>query len=481
MNEKQLYNFSPQHRIVIKDPETGEEKCSYNPRVVHSPLLSYSFSTNIQDTKGKFSITFYPDEFFPLENAFEPIYSKIQILDIVEIYEIMSNPILAENVPAFTGVVKSKKYASQCSNNNTSRRLVISGISVAGLLDQFLINLDATASSIMEQAPNNDEIQKSFTIKNLTSVDSLPTIDTLIKDLWQSFIEVATDKKVISTVKIQEYLERFVGSEPFVFGDNPPKLQYPLGCVFYGQATNNFYSILDTVAPNPVYEKFVFRDKNDGKMKIMIRESPFDLGKGKAWDSLPCTEILANEVKSFDITETDNEVYTVFFSYLDGYPIQEDYALKLQAAQAYNDGSLSCNTEKFGIYGYRPLIVHFNGYAKIAGEEDNSTQTKLQALNERLQEWYSNLPNMFYGTITIIAKDKKSSVNLYRELPETGEKISFMGGEFYVEGTEHKWSNGGNTEITLIVSRGGVYSENGFEKFNEIAQKYRIIETNVER
>lgn len=473
MNEKQLYSFAPQHRIVIKDPETGNEKCSFNPRIIHSPLLSYSFSTNIQDTKGKFSLTFYPDEFLPVENAAESIYEKIQKLDIVEIYEILSSPILAENVPAFTGIVKVKKYASQCSDNNTSRRLVISGISVAGLVDQFIINLDSTACAVMKQAPNNDYLQKRFTINNLTSIDSLPTIDMVAKDMWNSFVEVATSYEAISTIKIKDYLDRFIGDNPFVFGDNPPKLKYPLGCVFHGQATNNFFSILDTIAPDPVYEKYVFRDKKSGKMQIMVRESPFDMGKGKSWDSLPCTEITKTDVKSFDITETDNDVYTVFFSYLDGYPIQEDYALKLQAAEAMQDGSLSYDKEKFGIYGYRPLNVHFNGYAKIAGEEDNSTQTVLQKLNERLCEWYSKLPDMLYGTITIVAKDEN--------MPETGEKIRFMGGEFYVEGVEHKWQNGGNTEITLMVSRGGIYNNGNFEKFDEISQKYRMIETNVER
>ncbi len=455
MDYRQVVYNAPQHIVEFLDPDSGDVKVKFN--IKDSPLLSFSYSTNVRDTKGKFSITLYPDDLKTKEH----LLKKINTLDIVNIYQNITGK---EQVtkPSFTGIVKTRKYVSQCSDSVT-RRLVVSGYSVAGLIDQFFINLDVNATSITAQAAGDEELR--FTVNNLTDPSSLPTLDVVVDNMWKSFCSLAKMYKKLSSIKMLDYIEKYVGSNPFDF-ESPPKLHYPLGSVFAGQTTQNFYSILNVLCTQPVYESFVFRD-DEGKMRVKVREVPFDVGD--TWDKLPTQEIKPLDVKGFDFSLSDEEVYTIFFSYLDGYAIQEDIALKTQAVETRQDSSLILYDEKYQKYGYRPLFANFKGYSIQTGKKDTSTQDNITKLNSRLRDWYGNLENMLNGTINISCKTMD-------EMPVTGGKIKFLGGEFYVEGVEVKWNYGGNTEATLIVSRGGKYDSGEFEPFEDIADKFAMIE-----
>ena len=96
-------------------------------------LQSYQFSLSKSDVNGSFSLTFFPDKI-----GEQTLFDKIQILDIVEIYEnriengssLLSafNPSRRKNNPVFIGIVKSKKYVAQVTDGGIVRRLQVSGI-----------------------------------------------------------------------------------------------------------------------------------------------------------------------------------------------------------------------------------------------------------------------------------------------------------------------------------------------------------------
>jgi hypothetical protein len=209
-------------------------------------------------------------------------------------------------------------------------------------------------------------------------------------------------------------------------------------------------------------------------MRIKIRECPFD---PESWEGLKyvdpkkknklldCYNIPLRLVKGVDIEQSDEEVYTVFFSYLDGYPVQMQKLVILtkQEQESKSMPALVEYDEKYRKYGYRPLFVHFIGYGKIEKEDDTTTEERLQKLNKKLMDWYGNLEKMYNGMLIL-------STDLSMDMPQAGEKIAFLGGEFYVEASEHTWNYGGNPQTTLTISRGGIYTSS-VETHEEIIEE----------
>jgi hypothetical protein len=218
-----------------------------------------------------------------------------------------------------------------------------------------------------------------------------------------------------------------------------------------------------------MYEMFPYIES--GKTKIKIRKAPFDVD---TWGKINPKNKKIDSVllKGFDVAQSDEEVYTVFFSYLDGYPLQMDKALVLSAQRIKGVPGVILDDDKFGIYGYRPLYLSLHGYSK-SEKEDDSTGDKLNELSETLKEWFGNIEKMYSGSITM-------STSISNEMPCAGEKIPFLGGEFYVDTSEHRWNYGGNPETVLAISRGGDYSGGSFAELKEFEKRYRELKDEIE-
>jgi hypothetical protein len=63
---------------------------------------------------------------------------------------------------------------------------------------------------------------------------------------------------------------------------------------------------------------------------------------------------------------------------------------------------------------------------------------------------------MYSGTITLITDFNEPSTN-----PRIGCRLGFLGGEFYINKTEHTWQYGSTPTIKLHVSRGMIYDKSG--------------------
>lgn len=448
-------------------------------------LQSYQFSLSKNDVNGSFSLTFFPDKI-----GEQTLFDKIQILDIVEIYENRIengssllrafNPSRRKNSPVFIGIVKSKKYVAQVTDGGIVRRLQVSGISAAGLVSQFYLNLDSTAMILTKQIKETTNLRTKLTAE--IAGEDKPIKDVITK-VWDFFCELA---KTNGTVAIKTLIDGTNISGIFDCDNSP--IYYPFANLALGEQTQDFYSLIGGLTPEPIYERFATMDYDSGKMKIVIRQVPFrddgaadvyqnSKGKSVNWNGVFNRDLRSNEVKSIDLTVSDKEVYTVFFSYLNGYPIENDKLMKLIALEdEKGNPMLTFDDKKYQTYGYRPLIATFNGYDKSKKSNDKETESNLAKINKNMREWFGNLDRMMSGSITLAMtyNDDKPIM--------PGEVVGFLGGQFYVEGISHSWNYGQGGDINLSVSRGGDYDKGGkFHPFSGISEKINLLENRKEK
>lgn len=462
--EKAGYDYEVIQGIVgamLDGTYTSSFNKKYCDFSVKDTLLSMSFTLSVNDITGSFSLTLFPED-----NGIS-VFDNIQIMDIVEIRE-PSNVNNQASRPVFTGVVKTKKFITQTDGSGGLRRVSISGMAVTGLVSQFKINLDTTAMAITKQFKEQGNLNRDFTLKYLGE-KNLKVAD-VVKNVWNHFLDISSQDGM-GTPKIAEYIEATMGTIKEMFAFDDSAFYYPLGCIFNGEQTQDFFSLIDGVMPSPMYEKFAYMGA-DGRMKIMIRQVPFDSdkwsgfiqsresGKGKTMKVSFDTKLL----KSFELSQSDNEVYTVFYAYLNGYPVDEQKMLKLSTMEEFVDDTL-ITSDEYKTYGYKPLICHFIGYGMKDGEKDSDSISKMKDVTKKLKDWFSNLQNMFSGSMTISMSYQNGVVIMPGDvlLFLKNEKTQKYWAEFYVEGITHSWNYGQGGEINLTVSRGGKYNNGEFD------------------
>ena len=458
-------------RIVSFDPKTNKEDTKNT--IVLRPsdtdkekniLQSYSFKFSTSDTDGSFSLTLYPGN-VGIEEI--PIFDMIKPLQIVYIYERDKEA----KIPDFVGVINRKKFVAQAGSG---LRISVTGKSVASFISRFKISLDLNAMSLTNQMIEQTAINTELT--TALAKENPLLVSTVIKKIWEKTVELAKKAFKLSNFGLEKYISEYLGSD-FLDVEKGLKIKYPLASVFNGQSTINFWDIVGNIIPYPVYEKYAYINEK-GETKLKIREVPFDCSADGYFSTLDnlekdMTELDPAIIKSFDLEISDDEVYTAFFSHIVGSPIDIDKALRLAAqTDGYGANEVSLYATKADIYGYSLLTISFNGYGKNEKDYKDGGE-KLTDFNKRLELWYGHLDEMFKGTITL-------STIVREQMPMCGEIVSFLGGEFYVNETEHSWSFGGNPETKLTVSRGGDYSTKKFAPLKNITKRYSIFKKLLE-
>jgi hypothetical protein len=84
---------------------------------------------------------------------------------------------------------------------------------------------------------------------------------------------------------------------------------------------------------------------------------------------------------------------------------------------------------------------------------------------------------MLSGTLSLITNFNEKPGE---ENPKAGEKIQLLDGEFYVVHESHSWSYGGAPKLSLTVTRGCVYNQEGhIPEDDTLLQKYTFYQINV--
>lgn len=415
-------------------------------------LISYSFSESTSSIEGGFTFTIQEDP----DGSGYTAYDRIRNMFVVKIYE------GSDRTPSFVGVIHKKRVGKNLTDKGVRNTTSFSGESIAGLFTRFQIAMNIRIMSVKDADAANT---------NLTQKLSGMTLNpkSFLENTWEDYTAMTISglegEVALSNTKVVEIIANFMGSDFLETSATDADFAYPIASAFYQQGVNIITGIWQSILPPPVYEIFSRVDKA-GKCKIVVRESPFDsddltlndINFSAKWTGLRLTEVEPVKLTSFDLELSDEEVYTAYYSYLEGSVLSSESYVTLSQLSKSGEQTVCIDSEKLAVYGYRPLEVNFRGYARVGTDStrNNDVLKAFSALNLRLKEWYGNIDKMHAGSITLTTDFMKPEKN-----PRAGERLGFIGGQFYIKSTDHSWAYGGTPTIACTVNRGAKYSKSG--------------------
>lgn len=420
--------------ISYKSGSVYQEFSASSKYVSGMNLQSYQFQRSIRNTSGSFSITVKEDFNNSLSDSTKPFLDRVHNLDIVKIRE------NDEKDVDFVGFVTEISYSASEGN----KLITISGKSIDSLLEFFTIALDASAMAWTDQYIAVEA--RNLEYKSTDGGKGAATISDVVKKSFDFFCDVATGLDKLSNVKVIELINKYMINGGSLL-DETSKLsfEYPISSNILQDSTVNWLSYIRNLLPEAVYE-FYSVVKN-GVTKLKVRQVPFS---ASSWIKLPLVKIEDYSLINYSLQKSIEEVYTNFYSYVEGSSLSPDFWNKLTATTEGSTASVTL-VDKVKLYGYKPLQCNFIGFNT---ESEVDIREKFARLNKLLAEWYGNLDEVLTGSITIV--NIAGNVNA-----KIGERISFIGGQFYVIGENHSWNYGDSAKITYQLDRGGKYSTSG--------------------
>lgn len=396
----------------------------------YDDCIGYSYANSIVNPTGEFSLNFVPR----LDKNGLSWIDKIQTRDFVFIKEF--------GKIRYIGVVRTKSYSSQMTQKGPERNIVISGISLGGIIQTLTLPMNLylwdqqsdSANTINEGLINslNAEVEEE---QNLAKVLSLIT---------DGFYKVAfSSQELAGTILwFQEFTE---------YKTQVLESKYPQIFSVFQVGENNLWGIYREILPSPVYEIIgTFNIDNGIMYQIETRQTPFD---PEDWKNLRMTVIDPLYLISQDISQSDEEVYTHYYAEMinSGWTENQNYA--------NNDINTvsKLDKDKMKIYGYRQLSVNYKFFK--SDETNYNPREMLKNTSEQLYRWYHNNDRFYSGTITLNTVPDKDN-----KMIDIGEKIKYLKGEFYVEGYKRSGKYGERMTTVLNVTRGYEYDSSGNQK-----------------
>jgi hypothetical protein len=303
-----------------------------------------------------------------------------------------------------------------------------------------------------------DAISRTKILEDQLARDNLTLRDFMV-ETWEYFKEVS-EHAGISTTGLAEVITKFIGKgDPAIFIKvlgTEQNLRYNVAICFFNASNNAIADVWRNILPKPVYELFSRCDA--GEPKIIARQVPYadPDNDNYDWSELDCYVISPLSLISYELDQSDEEVYTAFVSYIIGSAMSREFYLAVN--QTGNDSTV-VYSEKQKIYGYKPLEISFHGYDRQSNTRNagiSGLPEALKALNNRASYWFSRFEDMYSGSLTVCTDFNEPETN-----PRIGFRARFMDGEFYITRTEHSWNYGGTPTIKLILSRGIRYDKDG--------------------
>ena len=416
--------------------------------IASNNLLSYSFSEAVDDLAGSFS--------FSVENetvteSGASLFDLIPLRCVVNIYE------ADLNTPVFRGIIRKRRNSGSMTADGPGKSTVFSGNSIIACITEFMVPLDLRISGVKDAIAKSKELQTHISGEEWET--GIP-IKSFMQKTWEHFRAVSKEVANANTELINLIDGKYIGSDFIRVTGRETSLKYPVATIFYNQANNYITDVWRNILPGPVYELFSRFDDEEKRPVIVARQVPFgDPDNGNTdWSNLkPLYGIDPVSLTAYDLEQGDGEVYTAFAAYVIGSPKAKEF---YQVVSEKVDPDMEINEAKSGIYGFKLLSVSFTGFDRMnnvkADERKNKLTSALKKLNKKTKYWYSRLDEMYSGTITLITNFKDKTKN-----PKAGGRVGFLGGEFYVEKSEHSWSYGKTPVNRLTVSRGMVYDSKG--------------------
>lgn len=392
----------------------------------YGDMISYEYDSTIKSPIDMFSLTFVPEQ----DKRGLTWKDKLRARDIVFISEFGKT--------RYIGIIKKTSYQSSMNGQNPLRRITVTGESIGGMLQSFLLpmNVYLWDNLGVDQKTANQALVDALSSQVTTGQDIIGILK-LIKD---NFVKVALK----TTGGFASLLDEFL-----VLSETALKVFYPMNFQPYQKENNTLWSIYKMILPQPTYE--IFGRYEDQKYNLIVRETPFD---AEDWNKLKITKLNPLFLIEHDLNDSDEEVYTHFYSQMPNAVLTEQ--------QNWANNSLDevsvFDEEKKGIYGFRQLEANFPFYNK-SGNEEFDAKEFLKNNSVRLYAWYKNNDEFLSGQITMHTVADKDN-----EYIKIGERIQYMQGasnsiEFYVEGIKRKGEYMATMTSTFTSTRGYEYNK----------------------
>ncbi len=419
-----------------KDKAKSKAKGAANYNALSDAMISYSYTESLYNVDSPFSMTLTPEE----DSAGLTWIDKIALMDLVFIEEF--------GVVRYVGLVHQARYSARMGQDGPSRTIMISGSGFGSLLKSFGLVMDPRLW-----------LGKIADLENLHLKAEL-LADSSVKDLmdkfYDNFMTIVFSKPdgAFTQAVMKTLIEKYINKDEIA---KDYKTLRPLVAGLYQTGVNNIWDMWGKVMPAPYCELFGRWDSTDGtdgtdgKYKIFARRAPFEAAD---WAGLKPdkVDIPAIVLTDYDIGYDDSEVFTAFFATASTMGITETMSMVLDGFKI----DVPVDEGKWTKYGYRPLMTDIK-FMKRDGEKGDGIPGALKEISGRMKEWYSKNDEFLSGTISLVSIDDKDVM----KYPVVGSKVGFLGGEFYVEQIERKWSYGDSPRTSLKVTRGYLYTSSG--------------------
>lgn len=415
-----------------------------------SALTSYGYRKSVHDFSGNFSITI-------TENN-DNFIGNVLPLDIVRIFNSDKN----EN-PDFIGIITNVTYTSRA---NGSRISTITGRDIAYLFEFFTISFDSVAMSCVNKFADATSTNLAFKFTLNNSDKNVQILDA-IKNAYSYFVEIANNNGELSNTSIQNEISLWFGDDFVEVPDNVSFL-LPISSNIFGMTLANFPEYIRNLLPDNVYE--FFSVIKDGNPILICREKPFDLSDDTAnkawvesWSKLAITKIDPMYLTDYTLTRSIDEIYTAFLPYVEGATQSADFYAKIASLNGYQ--GVKINQEKRNKYGFKFLQTNFIGFNTENADNNSAIDTvskNMGNLSERMNNWYGRNDEFYNADINCVYNGNVAKV---------GERLSFLGGEFYVTDEEITWRYGSSPTVKYACERGAVYNGDTVTPLNNFSKK----------
>ncbi len=392
-------------------------------------MIGYSFEEAIENPDSPFSITLLPTA----DNDGKTWVDKIAPMDLVFFDEFGKT--------RYCGIVRGVRYIAQMGDTGPSRNIVVQGYGFGKLLSIFILPLDY---HLWPGLPK--DIADNILTRELEA--SGKKLRAALRTIYKNFITLTTVNDSGVAAGIKALIDKYIDIDTGISSDL--EAWYDLAMGLYQTGENDIWGIWKSLIPAPIYELFGRWDQDTKKYKIIARLAPFDASD---WKSLPTIQAKSIVLTDYSVGRDNSEVKTFFYGSMPGSELDRLETLTIDQYRT----TRKINNEKWPIYGYRPMEIVFR-YFKRDITTTNSERVLAKAA-ETMYNWYGKNDELLNGQITTIDVDDEKIM----KYPRIGEKLSFLGGEWYIERTMRSWMYGKSPKVTLDITRGYVYQDGAMQ------------------
>jgi hypothetical protein len=393
-------------------------------------LMGYSFSESIKDISASFALTLLPRK----DGLGRMWIDKFSLRDIVTISEF--------GIVRYVGMIRDMRYSARMTENGPQRIISVRGTGIGSLLQTFRIVMD------LRQNAGLGTTVEALSAKWNGLMAPTQVVGYQIKNLMKSVYDayfgvveeiqagLASKGTVIDFFVFKKLCDRWLNTSDGM--TTTAVTLYPIALSLYRVGENNLWEIMTSIVQAPFYELFGRWDVASQMYWLILRKTPFG---ALDWLQLTAHSISPEILVEYDLGMSDSEVKSSYRSIVAGSGYDRNLGLL--------ENAVKIDPIKLKLYGYIPMELEFKYYNRQQVTARQGSLPVMNSTSNEMQGWFHLNDEMLSGSVSIMTMV---------DCPKIGNKLKFLGGEFYIEESSHSWSVGSVMQTQLNLSRGYVYS-----------------------